>query len=375
MEPAKRFKTNSGSIVVENREILIGRKGEFDFLLDTISQAILSSLPHSLLISGKSGTGKTMTTTAVLEEISRRKTLKQGVHTIYINAMNVQSSKALYDKVLSQINTRTKHDASLLEICCRHYKKEKMLMIIIDEADNLYSSNKKLLLNLLSLPHETNSRLILIGISNAVDLVSKLSPDIDRIQPHTVLVFKPYSQSEILTILKERYKNHDYQEKALELCARQVDKQGDARRAIEICNSLLTQGSISLENALKSSSKRSYGALNVMKNLPHQQRIVLGSIVSYLEGQSMTISAAYAGYRLFCHKLTAESIPQADFLDTVAALTASGLLNTSGKGKDKNRMQMEALVNVEEIRKVYADDPEVIELLDLPVSNSWKLKV
>ena len=376
MEPAtKRFKTNSGAAVLEYRDSLIGRVEEYTILLDTISQGILCSVPHSFLISGKSGTGKTLTITAVLDEINHRKALKQGVQTIYMNAMNILSSKSLHERLLLEVDCKGKHDSSMLEICSRHTKREKMLMIIIDEADNLYKSNKKLLINLLSLPHEINSRLILIAISNAVDLVSKLSSDIDRMHPHSVLIFKPYSQSEILTILKERYKNHDYQLKALELCARQVDKQGDARRAIEICNHLLTQGDITLENALKSSSKRNYTAINVLKNLPHQPRIVLAGIVSYLEGQSMTVTAAYAGYRLFCNKLAAECIPQSEFSEIVSSLTSSGLVNTSGKVKDKNRMQMEALVTVDELRKIYSDDPAVIELLDLPTVNNWKLKV
>ena len=130
----------------------------------------------------------------------------------------------------------------------------KPIILVIDEFENLITKmNKGLIIELFFLPFNYRN-LFLISISNLVDLPDILMPQLERrgCVPEIIL-FPPYTKLEILEIIKELYGNCS-DIVALEICASQVERIGDARRALGICKNSLKNGSISLSNTIKTTT-------------------------------------------------------------------------------------------------------------------------
>lgn len=117
-----------------------------------------------------------------------------------------------------------------------------MVILVLDEIDKLVTSknDNDLLISIFDLA--TNSKLILIGIANTLDLTQsslcKLSAFAGKLVQR--INFKPYSEKEILQILNARLSKAPlsvFDPKALILCAKTVSKHyyGDIRKALDIC--------------------------------------------------------------------------------------------------------------------------------------------
>ena len=80
------------------------------------------------------------------------------------------------------------------------------LFSVLDEIDQLDSKSQEVLYSLFELPYLNKSKLVLVGIANALDLTDRILP---RLKMHegfspAELIFPAYSKSEILAILKTR---------------------------------------------------------------------------------------------------------------------------------------------------------------------------
>ena len=83
---------------------------------------------------------------------------------------------------------------------------KKYLLSVLDEIDQLDSKSQEVLYSLFELPYLNKSKLVLVGIANALDLTDRILP---RLKMHegfspAELTFPAYSKSEILAILKTR---------------------------------------------------------------------------------------------------------------------------------------------------------------------------
>ena len=83
---------------------------------------------------------------------------------------------------------------------------KRYLLSVLDEIDQLDSKSQEVLYSLFELPYLNKSKLVLVGIANALDLTDRILP---RLKMHegfspAELTFPAYSKSEILAILKTR---------------------------------------------------------------------------------------------------------------------------------------------------------------------------
>ncbi|KAK6164149.1 hypothetical protein DH2020_001013 [Rehmannia glutinosa] len=110
-------------------------------------------------------------------------------------------------------------------------------ILLIDELDLLVTRNQSVLYNILDWPTKPNSKLIVIGIANTMDLPEKLLPRISSRMGIQRLCFGPYNYQQLQEIITSRLKGIDAFEKpAIEFASRKVAAvSGDARRALEIC--------------------------------------------------------------------------------------------------------------------------------------------
>ncbi|KVH94068.1 AAA+ ATPase domain-containing protein, partial [Cynara cardunculus var. scolymus] len=100
-------------------------------------------------------------------------------------------------------------------------------LVIADELDYLTTKDRVVLHDLFMLTTLPFSKVILIGIANAIDLADRFLPKLQSLNCKPMVVsFRAYSMDHIIIILKQRLMALSYtvfQPQALELCARQVD--------------------------------------------------------------------------------------------------------------------------------------------------------
>eukprot|EP00899_Mesostigma_viride_P000960 jgi/Mesvir1/10865/Mv14207-RA.3 len=113
-------------------------------------------------------------------------------------------------------------------------------MIVLDEIDRLATPDLGVLYTLFQLPAEANSRCLLIGVANAIDLTERLLPRLATSSSRPELVtFPAYSADVLLAVLKQRLEDAGctlFDPMALLLCAKKVAATaGDMRQALHAC--------------------------------------------------------------------------------------------------------------------------------------------
>ena len=115
--------------------------------------------------------------------------------------------------------------------------KPPVCVLLVDELDYMVTKKQTVLYNLFDWPHRPNARLVVIGISNTMDLPERLMPRIHSRMGKQKVQFRPYDRVQIQKIVTARLLDLEAFEKdAIEMCARKVAAvSGDVRRALQMC--------------------------------------------------------------------------------------------------------------------------------------------
>ncbi|XP_028393017.1 cell division control protein 6 homolog [Dendronephthya gigantea] len=195
----------------------------------------------SLYISGAPGTGKTACLTHILENLQ-----EDGVkcQVQFINCMNLSKSHRIYSKIAEELtgwDKLTNNEAQkFLEK--KFTTKGLPMVVVLDEMDQLESKNQDVLYTMFEWPSLPSSRLILIGIANALDLTDRVLPRLQLRQEckPKLLHFSPYAKDQIVKILTARLSEVEGSNiidvSAIQFCARKIAAvSGDMRKALNIC--------------------------------------------------------------------------------------------------------------------------------------------
>jgi cell division control protein 6 len=122
----------------------------------------------------------------------------------------------------------------------------KKYLVILDEVDSLVDLDLAMLYNLFEWSMQASSRLVLIGIANALDLTDRFLPRLKsrNLKPE-LLPFMPYTAAQIANVITSKVKSLVSDENqippflhpaAIQFCAKKVASQtGDLRKAFDIC--------------------------------------------------------------------------------------------------------------------------------------------
>lgn len=165
---------------------------------------ILNNKSGSIYISGAPGTGKTATLTKLA---SSERYKKENI--VFVNCTSISTIGAIYKKIYIElklkINANTEKDYAIaVESYFR--SNNKMTILVLDEIDQLAGKKQSILYRIFSWPAIQNSKLILVGIANALDLTDRL---LSRLQTKCELKpklmhFSAYSKQQIIEIFKSR---------------------------------------------------------------------------------------------------------------------------------------------------------------------------
>ncbi|KAH6898760.1 P-loop containing nucleoside triphosphate hydrolase protein [Thelonectria olida] len=231
---------------------LVGRDAEREQLTTFLSRCSTTTPHGCLYVSGPPGTGKS----AMITETTRAYSEHNKIQSAYINCMSIKSSKDLYVTLLSalgQANDMSEADAiAALQACFMPKSKSApVYLVTLDEIDHILTMGLESLYRVFEWSLQKSSRLVLVGVANALDLTDRFLPRLKskNLKPD-LLPFLPYTAAQVKNIITTRLKSLMPEGKegyvpfihpaAIELCSRKVSSQtGDLRKAFEICRRAL----------------------------------------------------------------------------------------------------------------------------------------
>merc|ERR1712226_393813 len=165
-----------------------------------------------MYVAGAPGTGKTLLIRRILNEIHLQ---SKKIRVIEFNATGMggnakKTSQSLLESLGYEVKlanaTKMLQDI-LISPTEASWRRNNMIIIFIDEIDQLFSYKQETLTNLFSWAKAPLSNFLLIGAANTLDhkrFLSNLSFD-EELEP-TVVMFSPYSEHQLYSIMCQRLK-------------------------------------------------------------------------------------------------------------------------------------------------------------------------
>ena len=230
---------------------LVGREAERKELNSFIQKGIETRSGRCMYVSGPAGTGKS----TLISEVCRDVQVTGGVKTSYINCMSVKSSMDVYGKLvedlIGDIECAGKNDLTELRsiFIPKKGSSTNMYIVTLDEIDHLLTLDLEILYTLFEWSLHRSSRLVLLGIANALDLTERFLPRLKarNLKPQ-LLPFLPYTAPQIASIITTKLQSLSSADTlpedgytpflhpaAIQFCSRKVAAQtGDLRKAFDI---------------------------------------------------------------------------------------------------------------------------------------------
>ncbi|KTW32147.1 AAA family ATPase CDC6 [Pneumocystis jirovecii RU7] len=221
---------------------LTGRSSERTFITKFIECHMKQKQGGSLYVCGPPGTGKTVIITDIVEQQFTGKNITSAsINCIAQDPKNIYSE--VYRKLFKKVEISEKKAFEQLK---KLIFKNNMYLLLLDEIDSLVVKDQEILYQLFEWSIIKDSQLIIIGISNTLDLTDRFLPRLKaKNAVPEVFVFKPYTPQEISDIVKSRLRllsentSEDFipliHPTALELCSRKISSSsGDIRKAFDL---------------------------------------------------------------------------------------------------------------------------------------------
>ena len=313
-------------------EYLPCRKEEQDLIYNYIKQGLQTNGNyHSLYIAGMPGTGKTASVKTILnileselnEAMNKRngKALgKDGIipfKTIFLSGINFPNISNVFKIIYKFIFAKVKDKLNIkdyIQLLNEFFSNRKKynsssslndpsnshIILIIDEIDILINNSQNLLYNIFNWTTYDYAKLIVISISNTLDLPNRLLPKIRSRMGDNIIMFKPYNKEELGIIIKDRGIDLSlFSQDAIRLsCVKVAAINGDLRRVFHILtrakeiNSAENYKKKNKELVSKFDILNAWNELfsskisNVIKSLHILEKIIIATVLSLIKDQN-----------------------------------------------------------------------------------------
>ncbi|XP_063485009.1 cell division control protein 6 homolog isoform X2 [Symphalangus syndactylus] len=366
---------------------LPAREREMDVIRNFLREHICGKKAGSLYLSGAPGTGKTACLSRILQDLKELK----GFKTIMLNCMSLRSAQAVFPAIAQEIcqeEVSRPAGKDMMRKLEKHMTAEKgpMIVLILDEMDQLDSKGQDVLYTLFEWPWLSNSRLVLIGIANTLDLTDRILPRLqarEKCKPQ-LLNFPPYTRNQIVTILQDRLnqvsRDQVLDNAAIQFCARKVSAvSGDVRKALDVCRRAIeiVESDVKSQTILKPLSEckspseplipKRVGLIHISQvisevdggrmtlsqegaqdSFPLQQKILVCSLmllIRQLKIKEVTLGKLYEAYSKVCRKQQVAAVDQSECLSLSGLLEARGIL---GLKRNKETRLTKVFFKIEE---------------------------
>ncbi len=366
-------------------EYIFHRDEQIQQIASILAPCLHSDKPSNLFIYGKTGTGKTLTTKYVtnqLNEIATQKNLQ--IKIIYINCKLRKVADTEY-RVLAQLikffgkempPTGLPTDELYTYFFQAVDKEKQIIILVLDEIDQLVNKiGDSILYNLTRINAELKqAQITIVGISNNLMFTEYLDPRVKSSLSEEELVFPPYNAIHIQEILTQRAKlafNDAILEQGLiEKCAAYAAREhGDARRALEL---LRVAGELAeRENSNKVLLKHLDFAeekiekdrlIDLIKNQPKQYHATLFSIFQLKkEDSTLFTGEIYEYYQQICQTTGLRPLTQRRISDIIAEFDLLGIVNAKVISKGRYGRTREITLSIplslyDNIKKIVTEE-------------------
>lgn len=270
---------------------------------------------NSLYICGMTGTGKTESVNNVIDIIEAENKENKTIpfRSLFINCVNFDTNmkliKCIYNFIFSR-NVQTNKTSNYLNTLDEFFSERNKynrniylndptnshIILIIDEIDYLINKFQIMLYHIFNWSTYSNSKLIIISISNLINIKDLFLSKISSRFGQNKLMFKPYTKEQIREIINYKGINLNlFDEDALKLTSMKVSAiNGDLRRVILILKRALELNNNDVFNNLpgggnnlvnKNYVLKAYRDLFdskiifTLKNLNIYEKIIVGAIL------------------------------------------------------------------------------------------------
>ncbi|XP_059236974.1 cell division control protein 6 homolog isoform X2 [Mustela nigripes] len=375
---------------------LPAREKEMNVIRNFLREHICGKNAGSLYLSGAPGTGKTACLSRILQDLKELK----GFKTIMLNCMSLRSAQAVFPAIAQEIcqeEVSRPAGKDMMKKLEYHMTAEKgpMIVLVLDEVDQLDSKGQDVLYTLFEWPWLSNSRLVLIGIANTLDLTDRILPRLqarEKCKPR-LLNFPPYTKNQIATILQDRLDLVSgvqvLDNAAIQFCARKVSAlSGDVRKALDVCRRAIeiVESDVKSQTVLKPLSEckspseslvpKQVGLIHISQvisevdgnrmslskegtqdSFPLQQKILVCSLLlltRQLKIKEVTLGKLYEAYSNVCRKQQVAAVDQSECLSLSGLLEARGILGLK-KNKETRFTKVSLKIEEQEVEHALKD--------------------
>ena len=270
---------------------------------------------NSLYICGMTGTGKTESVNNVIDVIEAESKDNEIIQfrSLFINCVNFDTNmkliKCIYNFIFSK-NVQNIKTSNYLNIFDEFFSERNKfngsmylndptnshIILIIDEIDYLINKFQIMLYHIFNWSTYSNSKLIIISISNLINIKDLFLSKISSRFGQNKLMFKPYTKEQIREIIDYKGINLNlFDEDALKLTSMKVSAiNGDLRRVIlilkralelynnDICNNLSNnKNNLINKNYVLKAYRDLFDSkiIFTLKNLNIFEKIIIGAIL------------------------------------------------------------------------------------------------
>ncbi|MFX1555737.1 MAG: Cdc6/Cdc18 family protein [Promethearchaeota archaeon] len=303
--------------------------------LSLLSQLFLAliknpnSISRKILITGKTGIGKTVTVKLFGEMIQRAaKKRNLLIKCVHINCRKQRTSYKVLIRIIRTLNQnfpkRGYSPQDLLEIIIDSLNNLDLhLLIVLDELNYLINYDGDLIYSLTRINDDSlnaQQRISIIGIVKNISCLNNLDISTLSTLQRNIIKFKDYTKNQINDILKYRanisLKEDVFSDELIEMISELVNKNGDIRYGL---NLLWRAGKIAERKNLKyltsecvrlgNQDLMPYSTQDILTYMSSQKLIFLLAIIKALkknEKQKVTVSEVLDTYSVICENVSIE---------------------------------------------------------------------
>lgn len=244
---ANRELLNIDHVPDENR--IVGRDEHIQDLANEVGPAVTGSSPNSVILYGKTGSGKSLVANHVMKR-ARREARRRGneLATVTVDCAQAKGEADTIQTIADGINTPTsgvkvptrgistnEYYNRLWTILDREYD---AALITLDEVDQLGNDNILMILSRACEANKVSVPIGIISISNKVNFRDQLTERVKSSLGHNEFIFDPYDGEQLCQILENRrdaFRAGVLQQGVIpKTAALAAQRHGDARKAIRL---------------------------------------------------------------------------------------------------------------------------------------------
>lgn len=325
------------------------REVEMDTITQLVRQAVLNGGGNTIYVNGIQGIGKTATILQVVKDLMKEVEEDKLPYFEFVemNGMKLPKPDMVYDilwKAIKKHDRKTTKKSSLAycsELTAEFRKSNHdrpMLVLLVDEIDCLLNRSNTVLYNLLDWPKYDNSKMVVIGVANTMDLPERLESKMGSRFGVDRITFQPYTSSQIEYIIQQRLGSWDiFNREGIQLQAKRIASQsGDIRMALYLCKNAAERGLERLKTSLEENNTENVDLFVNMQDIEeaitdtttsplvvfletatkYQCYLIIALLneARYLEKEEVEFEQVYFRMRNMCATLGISNIPSIELL-------------------------------------------------------------